>query len=100
MLSFLRCDQLNKGAIGLVLDIAAAGFPSVRHLCSACLHSVPGHTSTLAGIVSRSNSLPCAFAESMPDPDNPAVLDLIMCLLDADGKSLCVFCDPMEVDPS
>eukprot|EP00607_Mallomonas_marina_P007273 CAMPEP_0182418430 /NCGR_PEP_ID=MMETSP1167-20130531/2868_1 /TAXON_ID=2988 /ORGANISM="Mallomonas Sp, Strain CCMP3275" /LENGTH=782 /DNA_ID=CAMNT_0024592639 /DNA_START=430 /DNA_END=2778 /DNA_ORIENTATION=- len=55
--------MLRRGAVPLVMDLATSGHGSVRHLCSACLHAVP---------------------ESIPDPENTAVLELIMCLLDAD----------------
>lgn len=56
--------QLKRGVIQLIFDLAAAGADTVRHLCSAALHSVADH---------------------IPNSDDPAVLQLIMCLLDAEG---------------
>eukprot|EP00602_Paraphysomonas_sp_CaronLab_P009882 CAMPEP_0185036078 /NCGR_PEP_ID=MMETSP1103-20130426/28517_1 /TAXON_ID=36769 /ORGANISM="Paraphysomonas bandaiensis, Strain Caron Lab Isolate" /LENGTH=1549 /DNA_ID=CAMNT_0027573461 /DNA_START=157 /DNA_END=4806 /DNA_ORIENTATION=- len=55
---------LKRGVIQIIFDLAATGSDSVKHLCSASLHSV---------------------AEHIPNSDDPAVLQLIMALLDADG---------------
>lgn len=59
-----RATLLRRGVIQLIFDLAASGYMSVRHICSASLHSVADH---------------------IPESDDPAVLQLIMCLLDADG---------------
>ena len=48
-----------------IFELAATNFVSVRHVCSACIHMVP---------------------DSMPDMEDPLVLQLILCLLDADGE--------------
>ena len=56
---------LEKGAVGLLLDLAAGGYTSVRHVCSACLHMCP--------------------PEYMPDLSDPAALSLVLCLLEVDG---------------
>ena len=64
MVTDLRATLLKRQIIQLIFDVAATGTDSVRHLCSACLHSVADH---------------------IPNSDDPAVLQLIMCLLDAEG---------------
>lgn len=64
MVNDLRATLLKRQIIQLIFDVAATGTDSVRHLCSACLHSVADH---------------------IPNSDDPAVLQLIMCLLDAEG---------------
>jgi hypothetical protein len=56
---------LARGAMTLIFELAASNYTSVRHVCSACVHMVP---------------------ESMPDMEDPLVLQLILCLLDADGE--------------
>ena len=55
---------LTRGIIGILFEIASSNYTSVRHVCSACLHMVP---------------------DEMPDMDDPNVLSLVLCLLDADG---------------
>ena len=57
---------LTLGVVGLLLDLAAAGHTSVRHVCSACLHMCP--------------------PENMPDLSDPAALSLVLCLLEVDGE--------------
>jgi hypothetical protein len=56
---------LEKGVVGLLLELAAGGYTSVRHVCSACLHMCP--------------------SEYMPDLSDPAALSLVLCLLEVDG---------------
>jgi hypothetical protein len=56
---------LARGAMTLIFELAATNYTSVRHVCSACVHMVP---------------------EAMPDMEDPLVLQLILCLLDADGE--------------
>lgn len=55
---------IERGIILLIFELASSGYSSVRHVCSACLHMVPN---------------------SMPDMDDPQVLALVLCLLEADG---------------
>jgi len=57
---------LVLGVVGLLLDLAGAGYTSVRHVCSACLHMCP--------------------PENMPDLSDPAALSLVLCLLEVDGE--------------
>ena len=64
MVNDLRETLLKRQVVNLIFDVAATGTDPVRHLCSACLHSVADH---------------------IPNSDDPAVLQLIMCLLDAEG---------------
>ena len=59
-----KAIMLKRGVIDLVFDVARCGVESVRHICSACLHMCP---------------------DDMPDMENPEVLSLVMCLLEADG---------------
>lgn len=56
--------QLKRGVIQIIFDLATTGTETVRHLCSASLHSVADH---------------------IPNSDDPAVLQLIMALLEAEG---------------
>lgn len=56
--------MLKRGIIDFIFEVAKCGVESVRHICSACLHMAP---------------------DNMPDLENPEVLSLVMCLLDADG---------------
>lgn len=58
---------LHRGAIALIFDLAASGLTSVRHVCSSSLHMAPN---------------------DMPDMEDPAVLSLVLCLLDADGDKI------------
>ena len=51
---------LEKGAVGLLLELAAGGYTSVRHVCSACLHMCP--------------------PDYMPDLSDPAALSLVLLL--------------------
>ena len=55
---------LERNLVGLIFEIAASGFPSVKHVCSACLHMIPEH---------------------MPNMEDPVVLELVLCLLEAEG---------------
>eukprot|EP00597_Dinobryon_sp_UTEXLB2267_P015326 CAMPEP_0170120348 /NCGR_PEP_ID=MMETSP0020_2-20130122/15090_1 /TAXON_ID=98059 /ORGANISM="Dinobryon sp., Strain UTEXLB2267" /LENGTH=1500 /DNA_ID=CAMNT_0010350197 /DNA_START=432 /DNA_END=4934 /DNA_ORIENTATION=+ len=55
---------LEKGLISYIFDLAASNYDSVRHVCSACLHLIPNN---------------------MPSMDDPVVLQLVLCLLEADG---------------
>ena len=55
---------LEKGLISYIFDLAASNYNSVRHVCSACLHLIPNN---------------------MPSMDDPEVLQLVLCLLEADG---------------
>ena len=59
-----RVIMLKRGVIELIFDVAKCGVDTIRHICSACLHMCP---------------------DDMPDMENPEVLSLVMCLLDADG---------------
>jgi hypothetical protein len=67
LMGFPECKKilLGKGVIGLIFEIATSGFTAVRHVCSACLHMAP---------------------EDLPDMGDPAVLDLVLCLLEAEGE--------------
>jgi len=67
MLSVAEAQEslLSRGVIQLLLELAAGGYTSVRHVCSACLHLCP--------------------PESMPDLSDPAALQLVLCLLEVDG---------------
>lgn len=56
----------DRGVVGLLLDLAAKNFTSVRHVCSACLHMCK--------------------PEAMPDLSDPAALSLVLCLLEVDGE--------------
>ena len=58
-------DLLSRGVIQLLLDLAAGGYQSVNHVCSACLHLCP--------------------PENMPDLSDPAALALVLCLLEVEG---------------
>jgi len=60
-----RKSFLARGAMTFIFELASSNFVSVRHVCSACIHMVP---------------------DSMPDMEDPLVLQLILCLLDADGE--------------
>lgn len=55
---------LERGLIQYIFDLAASGFDNVKHVCSACLHMVP---------------------ESMPNMEDPIALELVLCLLEAQG---------------
>jgi len=55
---------LEKGLISYIFDLAASNYETVRHVCSACLHLIPNN---------------------MPSMDDPVVLQLVLCLLEADG---------------
>lgn len=56
---------IHRGAVTLIFELAASNYMSVRHVCSACLHMAP---------------------ENMPDMEDPAVLKLVLCLLEADAE--------------
>ena len=56
--------MLERGLIQCIFDLAASGFDNVKHVCSACLHMVP---------------------ESMPNMEDPIALELVLCLLEAQG---------------
>lgn len=56
--------MLERGLIQFIFDLAASGFDNVKHVCSACLHMVP---------------------ESMPNMEDPIALELVLCLLEAQG---------------
>lgn len=55
---------LERSLVSLIFEIASSGFPSVKHVCSACLHMIPDH---------------------MPNMEDPVVLELVLCLLEAEG---------------
>jgi hypothetical protein len=55
---------LERNLVNLIFEIAASGYPSVKHVCSACLHMIPDH---------------------MPNMEDPVVLELVLCLLEAQG---------------
>lgn len=55
---------LDRNLVNLIFEIAASGYPSVKHVCSACLHMIPEH---------------------MPNMEDPVVLELVLCLLEAEG---------------
>lgn len=59
-----RAVMLGKGVTTLIFEIASSGYESVRHVCSATLHMIQEHIS---------------------DMEDPAVLDLLLCLLEVDG---------------
>ena len=67
MMSLDDCKPLliSRGIINSIFEIASSGYSSVRQVCSACLHMVP---------------------DDMPDMDDPNVLQLVLCLLEADGE--------------
>lgn len=70
---------LEKGLISYIFDLAASNYDSVRHVCSACLHLIPNN---------------------MPDMDDPVVLQLVLCLLEADGEKFAQLGDkPSDVLP-
>jgi hypothetical protein len=55
--------MLSRGVVNQIFEIAASGYESVKHVCSACLHMIP---------------------DDIPDMDNPEVLELVLCLLEVD----------------
>jgi hypothetical protein len=55
---------LDRNLVSLIFEIANSGYPSVKHVCSACLHMIPEH---------------------MPNMEDPVVLELVLCLLEAQG---------------
>jgi hypothetical protein len=55
---------LERGLIGYIFELASSGFANVKHVCSACLHLVP---------------------ESIPNMEDPLALELVLCLLEAQG---------------
>lgn len=65
---------LSRGVVSLLLELAAAGYTSVRHVCSACLHLCP--------------------PEAMPDLSDPAALQLVLCLLEVDGDRFAELGEP------
>ena len=56
--------QISRGVTAFIFELASSGFKSVRHLCSASLHMMQ---------------------DNLPDMEDPAVLQLLWCLLEADG---------------
>ena len=58
-----RSIMLSRGVVNQIFEIAASGYESVKHVCSACLHMIP---------------------DDIPDMDNPEVLELVLCLLEVD----------------
>ena len=75
LISFEGCQKvmLSRGVMSLIFDLASSNIISVRHVCSACLHIIPN---------------------SIPDMDDPALLDLVLCLLEADGEKLAELSEP------
>jgi hypothetical protein len=55
---------LERGLIGYIFELASSGFSHVKHVCSACLHMVPEH---------------------IPNMEDPLSLELVLCLLEAEG---------------
>lgn len=55
---------LERGLVTFIFEIAASGFESVKHVCSACLHMIP---------------------DNLPNMEDPLVLELVLCLLEAEG---------------
>lgn len=72
-----KLTMVRRGVIQLIFDLAATGIENVRHLCSAALHCVADH---------------------IPDSDDPVVLQLIMCLLDAEGELFLHLSDKIRND--
>lgn len=68
MLSIVECQEIliKKGIVPIIFEIAASGYNSVRRVCSSCLHLV---------------------SDSIPDMEDPAVLELLLCLLNDDGDN-------------
>lgn len=56
--------MVERGIVPLIFEIAGSNFLEVRHVCSASLHMI---------------------STNIPDMEDPAVLALVLCLLDADG---------------
>jgi hypothetical protein len=56
--------MVDRGVVPLIFEIAASNFLEVRHVCSASLHMI---------------------STNIPDMEDPSVLALVLCLLDADG---------------
>ena len=50
--------------MALIFEVAGSGYETVRHVCSATLHTVQ---------------------DAIPDMEDPAVLQLLLCLLEVDG---------------
>lgn len=59
-----RKKLLERGLISTIFELAASGFDHVKHVCSACLHMIP---------------------DALPNIDDPMALELILCLLEAQG---------------
>jgi hypothetical protein len=55
---------LERGLVNYIFDLAGSGFSHVKHVCSACLHMIPEH---------------------IPNMDDPLSLELVLCLLEAEG---------------
>ena len=51
---------VKHGVVRTIFGLAASGFVTVRQVCSSCLHMAP---------------------EAIPDMSDPAVLELVLCLL-------------------
>ena len=58
-----KVTVIKHHVIKIIFELAACGFISVRHVCSSCLHMAP---------------------EAIPDMSDPAVLELVLCLLGTD----------------
>lgn len=59
-----RKKLLERGLIATIFELAASGYDHVKHVCSACLHMIP---------------------DSLPNIDDPMALELVLCLLEAQG---------------
>lgn len=55
---------LERGLVATIFELAASGYAHVKHVCSACLHMIPEH---------------------IPNMDDPLSLELVLCLLEAEG---------------
>ena len=64
-----RSDMVKRGITAIIFSLANGGngYTSVRYICSACLHTIP---------------------DSLPDMNDPSVLPLVLCLLDAHDSDL------------
>lgn len=70
---------LEHNLIQIIFDIASSGYSHVKHVCSACLHMIP---------------------DSMPNLEDPMALELVLCLLEAEGDKFSEIGEkPMDVLP-
>lgn len=69
LISVEECRKiaLSRGITSLIFELASSGIQSVRQVCSATLHMTP---------------------DSLPDMEDPAVLQLLLCILDTDSDKL------------